>query len=110
MEEAKHDIFISYSRQDQALVIPLVERINKEVGALCWIDLDGIESGEEFEEVIMKGIEESQVVLFMLSEASLKSPWTKREVYYAESENKRIVPVLIDGDKLRGWSSFTSVI
>lgn len=106
MEEAKHDIFISYSRQDQALVIPLVERINKEVGALCWIDLDGIESGEEFEEVIMKGIEESQVVLFMLSEASLKSPWTKREVYYAESENKRIVPVLIDGDKLRGWFKF----
>lgn len=106
MEKAKYDVFISYCRQDQALVVPFVERINKEVGARCWIDLKGIESGEEFENVIMKGIEESQVVLFMLSDASLKSPWTKREVYYAESENKRIVPVLIDGDKLRGWFKF----
>ena len=42
----------------------------------------------------------------MLSNSSLKSKWTKREVYYAEGEDKRIVPILIDGQRLRGWFKF----
>ena len=101
------EIFISYSRDDKALVHPFVEQISKAVGKDCWIDMKGIESGEEFEEVIMKAIDECEVMLFMLSDSSLKkSKWTKREVYYAEDEGKRIVPVLIDGDKLRGWFKF----
>ena len=100
------EIFISYSRHDKTLVFPLVELINQELGTQCWIDLKGIESGEEFEEVIMNAIEKCKVVLFMLSDNSLKSRWTKREVYYAESEGKRIIPILIDGNNLRGWFKF----
>ena len=100
------DIFISYSRQDKTLVHPFVEQISKAVGRDCWIDLKGIESGEEFEDVIIQAIDKCHVVLFMLSDNSLMSPWTKREVYYAEGEGKRIVPILVDGDKLRGWFKF----
>lgn len=100
------EIFISYSRHDKDKVFPFVDQINKEVGTDCWIDLQGIESGEQFEEVIIKAIEKCQVVLFMLSDSSLKSEWTKREVYYAEDEGKRIVPVLVNGKKLRGWYKF----
>lgn len=102
----KYDIFISYSRDDKSLVHPFAEYISKSVSRNCWIDLKGIESGTEFEDVIMKAIDECQVVLFMLSDNSLKSKWTKREVLYAEDEGKRIVPVLVDGDKLRGWFKF----
>ena len=101
------EIFISYSRDDKALVHPFVEQISKAVGKDCWIDLKGIESGEEFEEVIMKAIDECKVVLFMLSDSSLrKSKWTKREVYYAERRGKRIIPVVVDGNGLRGWFDF----
>jgi hypothetical protein len=102
------EIFISYSRKDKNTVRLFVQHINDVLRRkdCCWIDLKDIESGEEFEDVIMRAIEQSQVVLFMLSDNSLKSPWTKREVYYAESEGKRIVPVLVDGDKLRGWFKF----
>ena len=100
------DIFISYSRDDKTLVHPFVEYISNAVGKDCWIDLNSIESGEEFEEVIMKAIDECQVVLFMLSDSSLASKWTKREVYYAESEGKRIVPVIVNGEYLRGWFRF----
>ena len=102
----KREIFISYSRNDKDLVHPFVEQISREIGKDCWIDLKGIESGEEFEHVIMKAIDECKVVLFMLSDSSLKSPWTKREVYYAENQGKRIVPVLVQGDGLRGWFQF----
>ncbi len=101
-----HEIFISYSREDKATVLPYVKQISEAVGKKCWIDLNGIESGVEFEEVIIKAIDECQVVLFMLSDSSLLSKWTKREVIYAEDEGKRIVPVLVDGDRLRGWFKF----
>ena len=100
------DIFISYSRDDKSQVHPFSDYISTAVSRNCWIDLKGIESGEEFEDVIMKAIDECQVVLFMLSDRSLNSKWTKREVLYAESEGKRIVPVLVNGDKLRGWFKF----
>lgn len=102
----ERDIFISYSRNDKVVVLPYIEQISKALGRNCWIDLKGIESGVEFEEVIIKAIDECKVVLFMLSDSSLRSKWTKREVIYAEDEGKRIVPILVDGDKLRGWFKF----
>lgn len=101
------EIFISYSRHDKDTVFPFVKQINQALGNdCCWIDQKGIESGEEFEEVIMKAIVECKVVLFMLSHYSLESKWTKREVYYAEKKVKRIIPVVVNGDGLRGWFDF----
>lgn len=99
-------IFISYSREDKDKVFPFIEQINKVFDNVCWIDLDGIESGEQFENVIFNAIDNCEIVLFMLSDNSLKSKWTKREVYYAEDGGKRIIPVLVDGDNLRGWFKF----
>lgn len=99
-------IFISYSRIDKNIVFPFVKRIEQELNTICWIDFEGIESGSQFEEVIVNAIEESDVVLFMLSDSSINSKWTKREVLYAEDEGKRIVPVVIDGKELRKWFKF----
>ena len=103
-----HEIFISYSRHDKDFVHPFVQQISEAIGKkdCCWIDLKGIESGEEFEDIIIQAIDDCKVVLFMLSNSSLKSKWTKREVYYADGEDKRIVPILIDGQRLRGWFKF----
>ncbi len=100
------DIFISYSRNDKTLVMPLVERINRELNTCCWIDLTGIESGSKFEPKIMEAIKNTKVVLFMLSDCSLRSEWTQREVYYAEQLKKKIIPVLVDGEELRDWFLF----
>lgn len=101
-----NDIFISYSRQDQDIVLPFVTSIEQRFGSVCWIDLDGIESGSQFEDVIIDAIDACKVVLFMLSDNSLASKWTKREVLYAEKKNKRIVPIVIDGKGLRKWFEF----
>lgn len=100
------EIFISYSRKDKNLVHPFIKQINQALGIECWLDLDGIESGEKFQRKLMKAIDECKIVLFMLSDNSLVSEWTEREVMYAEGEGKRIVPVIIDGEKLRGWFKF----
>lgn len=104
--EQKYDIFISYSRQDKDKVLPIVEQIKNKVGVDCWIDMTGIESGEQFEDTIITAIDKCKIVLFMLSDNSLESDWTKREVYYAEGLGKRIVPILLNGGQLRGWFNF----
>ena len=105
MENSK-PIFISYSRLDKNIVFPFVKRIEQELKTTCWIDSEGIESGSQFEEVIVNAIEESKVVLFMLSDNSINSKWTKREVLYAEDEGKRIVPIIVDDKGLRKWFKF----
>lgn len=105
MENSK-PIFISYSRIDKNIVFPFVKRIEQELNTTCWIDSEGIESGSQFEEVIVNAIEESNVVLFMLSDSSINSKWTKREILYAEDERKRIVPVVVDKKGLRKWFKF----
>ena len=99
-------IFVSYSRLDKDIVFPFVKRIEQELNTICWIDSEGIESGSQFEEVIVNAIEESEVVLFMLSDSSINSKWTKREVLYAEDEGKRIVPIVVDDKGLRKWFRF----
>ena len=48
-----NDIFISYSRHDKEIVLPFVKSIEQKFGAVCWIDLEGIESGSQFEDVIV---------------------------------------------------------
>ena len=106
IQSIQSPIFISYTRKDRDAVMPFVSYLEEELGTDCWIDLDGVETGDQFEDVIIRAIDSSKIVLFMLSENSLSSAWTKREVYYAESEKKKIVPVVIDDKGYRGWFKF----
>lgn len=100
----KKSVFVSYARADKEIVEPFVKRINEELGIRCWIDKHDIESGSEFEKRIKNAIDEAKVVLFFHSEKSLLSEWTYREMMYANNqEDIFIVPIIIDGDRMRGW-------
>ena len=85
------EIFISYSRKDFAKVKPIKDAIDKELGIECWMDLDGIESGQQFEDVIISAINQHDTILFMLSPNSMKSEWALDELDFAKRKNKRIV-------------------
>ena len=103
-EERK--VFVSYSRADKDKVLPLVKNLEKSLGIKFWIDLDGIESAAQFEEVIIRAIDQAEVVLFMLSDNSQHSQWTKDEVSYAKNIGKRVVPIILYGGGLEGWFLF----
>lgn len=102
----KHDIFISYSRKDKDFVHGFVKEIENECLAKCWIDLTGIESGEQFGRKIQTAIDNTDIVLFMMSESSMQSEWTEKEVRYAKAIGRRVVPVLLPGAKMSGWFLF----
>lgn len=109
-----HKIFISYKRQDKDKVFHIVEEIKQKTGIDCWIDLEGIESGDLFQNVIIDAIDKADIVVFMLSKnfiASYKDEKTgkvdlekqtfpEKEVMYALRHNKRLVPISIDGTTL----------
>ncbi len=107
-------IFISYKRQDKDKVFPIVDQIRKETGIDCWIDLEGIESGDQFQNVIVDAIDNADIFIFMLSRNFIapyrdertgkidlrKQTFPEKEVMYALRHDKRIVPVSIDGTKV----------
>lgn len=91
----KHDVFISYSRKDSAIVKKFADELSK-AGYSVWMDVDGIESGDEFKKKIAAAIRESMVFLFFSSAASNKSEWTVKEVNYAIKRKIQIIPIKLD--------------
>ena len=105
--DKKFDVFISYSRKDSTEVNALVELLQQRIpGISIWFDVDGIESGDEFEEKIISAIDNSFCVLFALSDHSIASSWTKDEVIYAKNINTKVIPILLKGAEMKGWFLF----
>ena len=96
----KFDIFISYSRKDFDEGSSILEALKAAIPGLTYqFDIDGIESGDEFEDKIIAAIDNSSYVLFALSENSIQSQWTKDEVMYAKNTDKKIIPLLLKGQR-----------
>lgn len=100
-------IFISYKRLNKEIVFPIVTQIEQEIGFKCWIDLDGIESGEQFDNIIAKAIQNAEILIFMMSKESLapseyesEETWTQMELRHARKYHKRIVPISIDDSRM----------
>ena len=96
----KYDIFISYSRADLERVKTIKTELERSTGALCWMDLEGIESGEQFENIIISAINRSDTMLFMLSESSMRSEWALDELDFAKRKGKRIVILHLEDVRL----------
>lgn len=102
-----HKIFISYSRADYDKVMILKNEIEQLLGVgSCWVDLDGIESDQQFVDVIIDAIDKADIFLFMYSPHSDSSEWARKEINYAHSEKKRIVFVKLENVQLSKYFRF----
>lgn len=88
-----NEVFISYSRKDYEKVKAVKDEIDRLVGIDCWMDLNGIESGEWFKKVIISAINRHDTLLFMLTPNSMNSPFAMKELGFAAKKGKRIVLV-----------------
>lgn len=95
MENNSHDIFISYSKKDSAIVHKYVDLL-RSYGYKVWMDTSSLPSGHEFAEKIVEAIENTKVFLFFSSKNSNDSQWTQGEVIAAINSHKVIVPIKID--------------
>ena len=102
----QYDIFVSYSRRNLSAVKTIKEELEHN-GFSCWMDIDGIESGEEnFTRKIVPALDNCIAVLFFISADSQKSKWTAKELSYADRNGKRVVPLRFNDDALVGEFDF----
>ena len=86
-------IFISYSRDDRAVVQRLVDRLEAMKMRPIW-DRD-IRPGDHFPERIKKEIGRAHVFVALLTENSALRPWVHQETGYALGMGVPIVPIAI---------------
>ena len=111
MNNQQKDIFISYCRRDIEKVKRIKHEIEAETLAQCWMDLEGIESGNpKFTKMIIRAINSCPIFLFMLSEASQQSENALKELDFAykklREEGKKVAIVYIEPCKMNDEFSF----
>ena len=101
----QYDVFISYSRRDyidangnpiKGNIVSKIKDTLKKNGISYWIDEDGINSGDAFAQLITNSIKNSKVVIFISSENSNNSEWTRKEIAAAVHYKKKIIPFKYD--------------
>lgn len=108
----KYDIFISYSRLDYDEVIAFVDMLKQRIPSIeIWMDLEGIDAADEFDEKIIAAIDASKYVIFAASNNSnsigeVSSKWTKKELVYAKNTGKKVIPLLLTNALLNSWFLF----
>jgi TolB-like protein/Tfp pilus assembly protein PilF len=87
------DIFLSYSRQDQAIARHFAEGFQR-AGLTVWWDAT-LEAGEAYDQVTEKALKEAKAVVVLWSRTSVDSRWVRAEATLAD-RLKTLVPVMIE--------------
>src|SRR5664279_1134244 len=87
------DIFLSYSRDDQATARRFAEGFERE-GFSVWWD-QTLNPGEAYDQVTEKALKTAKAVVVLWSPRSVDSRWVRAEATLAD-RNKTLVPVTIE--------------
>ena len=91
--------FISYSREDASQQRRVVAEL-RERGVNVWVDTENLIPGSPaWEREIERSIRNAAGFIVLLSPESNNSEWVRREISFAEGNNKRMFPVLIQGNE-----------
>ena len=89
-----NQVFLSYADVDRVMMEKIRNSLRRE-SITVWTNKTDIQMGEAFEEAIERGIEQADNVVYLLSPDSIISEFCQRELDYALSLNKRIIPVWV---------------
>ncbi len=91
------DIFVSYSRNDKALVAPLVAALETEGWSVWWDP--AITPGQEFDTLISRELDEAKTLIVVWTESSVDSRWVRGEARDG-ADRGVLVPVRFDNARL----------
>ncbi|MDA7670849.1 TIR domain-containing protein [Verrucomicrobia bacterium] len=89
------EIFASYSREDQAEVFLIVDKL-RERGLNIWIDQEGIHGAKLWSQEIVNAIEGSKVFILFASAKAFLSKNVTKELALASESDKHILPIFIE--------------
>ncbi|MGZ9133451.1 MAG: toll/interleukin-1 receptor domain-containing protein, partial [Nitrospira sp.] len=91
--------FMSYSREDASHQRRIIT-VLRQRGLNVWVDTENLIPGSPaWEREIERAIRSATGIIVLLSPDSNNSEWVRREISFAEQNEKRIFPVLIRGDE-----------
>ena len=97
-------VFISYSTQDENVAQQLYTALSQ-VGAEPFLASVSIKPGTNWTNEIFDNLNSSQWVFFIATKSSCSSAAVQQELGVSLSQNKKIIPILIDisPEELPGW-------
>lgn len=94
-ENLQTDCFISHVAAD----VSLRNRVRHSLGrhlVTTWLHQTDIRKGETYEQAVWSGIEGADNVLFFITKEAIESEKCQKELEYAMSIGKRIIPLLVE--------------
>lgn len=88
------DVFVSYSRKDQAAARGLAEALSAR-GREAWVDWEGIAPTAEWLKAILAAIEGSSAFVVLCTPDALASEVCGMELRHAVDSRKRIIPIVV---------------
>ena len=88
-------IFISYSRKNQAFAEDLARQLTQD-GAEVWIDVKNITPGVTWMNAIDDGLKKSDIMLVVVTQASMNSKQVEKEWQYFLRREKPIIPIWLE--------------
>ena len=92
-------IFVSYSHADEDEVYAQIRWLQDQ-GINVWYDTTGIGVGSEWNDEIAKAIKDADRFLFFITPNSVASEHCRRELNFAQSEDRRIIAVHLTATEL----------
>ena len=105
-ETFSHDVFLSHSSKDKAVVRDIAERLKKD-GVKVWFDEWVLKPGDSIPAKIEEGLERSRVLLLCMSANVFGSDWAQLEsgtFRFRDPLNKerRFLPLRLDDAPTKG--------
>ena len=92
-------LFISYKRQEEEFARQLSQTL-KARGLAVWIDVDEIHAGDDWQDTIQEGLDQSDILILIVTPAAMESKQVSNEWKYFNREEKLIIPVIRQNAKL----------
>jgi hypothetical protein len=105
-EAFTHDVFLSHSAKDKAVVRPLAERLRKD-GLKVWFDEWVLKPGDSIPAKIEEGLEHSRVLVLCMSANTFGSDWAQLETVTFRfrdplNQERRFIPLRLDDAPIKG--------
>lgn len=97
-----YKVFISYSTDDMNLVNELTNNFRK-MGIEVYVAGYYPELGESLPNKIERNIDSSDAMVVLLTRMGARSAWVQQEIGFAKAKNKLIIPLVDEGEKIKGF-------
>jgi len=88
----QNEVFLSYAHKDLVFLRSL-RSLFEQRSLRCWLDDYRLQAGCNWKAEITKGVEGSNVVVFIVSETSTHSLWCRKELKMCKKLGKKILPL-----------------